>query len=315
MSLGLETARALVVDNDYKEARPVLLALSHLRIGSVYLNGDVELVDETKGFRGVRLALVDMDLQGDGGTSAEEQGAQAAEYVARAISPDNGILAVLIWTKHKDAAETFLSELGRHMSGNAILHVGTMEKPAQEDGAWEGAAKSITNRIRQTIGKSTGLRLLLQWEQLAHDAANETSRRLVEVISKNHKIDLASLENVSKGLTQTLGVLSAGAQERPAKSGLEAASHAFQALLPILQDGAEQASWGLEEMAKEELTDLLEIATDPNKVGGRAQERKAALGRLNRMIHLSRQRDGNRVVLPGNVYELEGSLVERSGFK
>ena len=86
MSLGLETARALVVDNDYEEARPVLLALSHLRIGSVYLNGDLELVDKAKGLRGVRLALVDMDLQGDGAASAEEQGAQAAEYVARAIS-------------------------------------------------------------------------------------------------------------------------------------------------------------------------------------------------------------------------------------
>ena len=170
--------------------------------------------------------------------------------------------------------------------------------------------KAITKRISHTLGRSTGLRLLLQWEQLTHDAANETSRRLVEVISRNRKADLASLENVSKGLTQTLGVLSAGAQERPATSGLEAASHAFQALLPILQDGAEQASWGLEAMAKEKLTELLQIATDPNKSGGNAQERKAAFGRLNRMMHVSRQRDGNRVILPGNVYALEGSLTK-----
>ena len=129
MPLGLQTARALVVDDDYQEAHPVVLALSYLGIGSVYLNGDLELLRQNGPFRGIRLAFVDMDLQGQGTISAEDLGRQAASYLSEAVSHDNGVLAVLVWTKHEEEAESFFEKLRSLLSNSAVIKLGVEKKP------------------------------------------------------------------------------------------------------------------------------------------------------------------------------------------
>ena len=131
MSVGLQTARALVIDNDFREAQAVLLALSKLRIGSVYLNGDLELIDANCRFQGIRLAFVDMDLIGDGTTPPEEFAIHAANYLADAVAPDNGMLAVLIWTKHQEVAGDFLAELRLRLPESAVLCIGAIENHAK----------------------------------------------------------------------------------------------------------------------------------------------------------------------------------------
>ena len=308
MSFGLQTARALVVDNDFGEAQPVILALSRLRIGSVYLNGDVELVEGNDCFRGIRLALVDMDLVGDGGASPEELGVHAADYLAEALSPDNGMLAVLIWTKNEDAAGHFLAHLRVRLCGSVVLSIGTMTKPASvpvgESGPQGEAAEEIVDQVTEQLRAAAGMHLLWQWEQLTHDAVSASSENLIEVVRKESGVDLTNIASVATGLVNCFGLLASAARERRAANGREAATHAFLGMLPILEDGAEQSSDRLDQIEENALGALLIAVSDPKILRDRSLEARARFGRLNRMVHVSRWREEVTPLLPGNVYKL-----------
>lgn len=318
MGVGLQTARALVIDNDFREAQAVLLALSKLRIGSVYLNGDVELLDEAQRFRGIRLAFVDMDLIGDGAASPEDYAANAASYLASVVAPDNGLLAVLIWTKHQEVAADFLSELRQQLPESIVLCLGTMEKPAQVvDDELEGqeeAADTIVEHVSQELQSAVGLHLLWEWEQLTHDAVTYSSDHLVEVVRQEPRIDLEDKARVEQGLVNAFGLLASAARERMAERGKEAASDAVLGLLPLLEDGVEHSSDRVLRIKEDNLERLLKVARDPNTLRDRSAEKRERFGRLNRMIHVSRWRDIETPLLPGNVYEIDDEILEILSF-
>ncbi|MDE0126605.1 MAG: hypothetical protein OXN97_18725 [Bryobacterales bacterium] len=311
MPLGLQTARALVIDDDYQEAHPVVLALSRLGIGSLYLNGDLELVRRNGPFRGIRLAFVDMDLQGQGTLSVEDTGRHAASYMSEAVSHDNGLLGILVWTKHQKAAESFFKELRSLLPSSAVLELGVEQKPGDlQIGGPEAldAVTKIVTAVTDRVGKASGMHLLWEWEQLTHEAVTATSENLIEVVRKGTTIKLSELESVSCGLTATLGLLAAAARDRTACTGIEAASQAFSALLPMLQDGAEYAYRQFDTMEEHDLSTLLAVAKDTQVLKDRGPMRRCRYGRLNRMVHVSRL-DSGVPLLPGNVYKLTDDLA------
>ncbi len=318
MGIGLQTARALVIDNDFREAQAVLMALSKLRIGSVYLNGDVELLNEADRLRGIRLAFVDMDLIGDGGTPPEEFAVNAANYLASAVAPDNGMLAVLIWTKHQEVAADFLSELRGLLPESIVLHLGTMEKPPQvvdgEPEAQGDVAETIVENVSQELQSAVGLHLLWEWEQLTHDAVTSSSDHLIEVVRKEPRIELTEKDSVANGFVNAFGLLASAAREREAELGKEAASAAVLGLLPLLEDGVEQSSERVLHVEENDLARLLEIAKNPSTLRDRSTEKRERFGRLNRMVHVSRWRDDETPLLPGNVYEVDDEILESLSF-
>ena len=309
MPLGLRTARALVVDDVYEEAHPVLLALSRLGIGSVYLNGDVELLRDNGPFRGIRLAFVDMDLQGGGDIAEEDLGRHAATYLAGAVSHDNGVLAVLIWTKHAGAANAFFSEIRHRLPKSAVLELGVEQKPnpfADPD-ARDDAVSIIHKLVSDRLECAPGVHLLWEWEEVTHQAATTTSESLIEVVRNSPKIDLSSAASVSSGLSASLGLLAAAARDREARTGIEAATHAFSALVPILEDAADYPAGRPNSIGEPELAELLAVATDKNALRNRGAEERARYGRLNRMVHIARAQP-EAPLLPGNVYEVNDEL-------
>ena len=309
MHLGLRTARALVVDDNYGEARPVLLALSRLGIGSVYLNGDIELLDENRPFRGIRLAFVDMDLQGVGDLADEELGRQAAAYLARAVSSDNGLLAVLVWTKHLPAADAFFAEIRNLLPRSAVLDLGVEQKPGadEDESASRNAVSTIVQSVSQQLKSAPGIHLLWEWEEVTHHATTATSESLIEVVRNTPKVELSNATDVSSALSASLGLLAAAARDRRAQTGVEAASHALSALIPILEDAADHPAANPMSISEPELAELLSATTDQNVLKDKSNEGRARYGRLNRMVHISRVQPG-APLLPGNVYEVDDKL-------
>ena len=313
MALGLRTARALVVDDDYQEAHPVLLALSRLGIGSVYLNGNVDLLSQDRPFRGIRLAFVDMDLQGAGGSLSEEDlGRQAGTYLAEAVSRDNGVFAVLVWTKHRDAAQSFFAEIRDRLPNSAVLELGVEQKPGSgsvtDEDALNEAVSVILKSVSERLESAPGLHLLWEWEELMHEAVTTTSESLVDVVRNSPGIDLSDAASVSSALSTSLGLLAAAARDRKAQTGIEAAGHAYSALVPILEDAADHPAERPDSIDEPRLSDLLTVATDKNALNDRSPARRARYGRLNRMIHISRP-DPGTPLLPGNVYEINHDLA------
>ena len=310
MGVGLQTARALVVDDDLTEAQPVLLALARLGMGAAYLNGDLDLLRPNEPFRGVRLAFVDMNLQGDGPAPPEDFGRQAGEYLAKALSQHNGMLAVLAWTKHPEAAEAFYAELRARLPDSAVLDIGVESKPLGDERA---AEDKILSCIKDWLEGAPGLRLLWEWEQVTHEAATATTEDLVEVAGKGPRMDLADTGSVSSELTYTLALLSSAAADRPPDNDIEAARHAFSALAPILEDRAEHASERIGSIKEGDLPDLLVAAKNSHLRDTRSPPQRALDARLNRMVHVSR-RPGHPL-LPGNVYQICGEFAEMLPFE
>lgn len=309
MQLGLRTARALVVDDDYDEARPVLLALSRLGIGSVYLNGNIELLDKNVPFRGIRLAFVDMDLQGASDLTEEDLGGQAAEYLASALSDDNGLLAILVWTKHAPAADAFFTRIRDLLPNSAVLKLGVEQKPSPlaDDSDSEDAVAVILQSVSQQLEAAPGIHLLWEWEEVTHHATTTTSESLIEVVRNTPKIELSNAADVSSALSASLGLLAAAARDRRAQTGVEAVTHAFSALLPILEDAADHPAGSPTSISELELADLLAVATGTNVLKDRSADGRARYGRLNRMVHVSRVQ-AEAPLLPGNVYEINDQL-------
>lgn len=318
MGVGLQTARALVIDNDFREPQAVILALSKSRIESIYLNGDVELLDESNRICGIRLAFVDMDLIGDGVTLLEEFAIYATNYLANAVAADNGMLAVLIWTKHKNVADDFLAELRVKLSQSIVLCLGTMEKPGQVvNGKFEfqeKVADSIVEKVSDELESAVGMHLLWEWEQLTHDAVTSSSDHLVEVVRKEPRINLRDKDSGAQGLVNAFGLLASATREREATHGKEAASHAVLGLLPLLEDGVEQSSERVLHIEEANLSRLLKIAKDPKTLRDRSAEKRERFGRLNRMVHVSRWQGDDTPLLPGNVYDVDNQVLEILSF-
>lgn len=307
MAQGLQTARALVVDDVYWEAQPVLLALCRLGIGSVYLNGKRELLPEDR-FRGIRLAFVDMDLQGDSQASFDELGHQAADYLADALGCESGLLSVLAWTKHAEAAEAFRARLSELLPSSAVLSFGVEEKPqpfpADDADTLDDAVQKIERCVSQGLDRAPAIRLLWEWEQVSHEAVTATTQNLVEVVRRGPPVDLADGQSVSSRLTDALGLLAAAAAERESETHTQVARHAFAALVPILEDRTEQASEQFGSIGEEDLPDLLSAVKKPRDG---SDEGRARYGRLNRMVHVSRRQPAG--LLPGNVYAIDDRLA------
>ena len=306
MGVGLQTARALVVDDDLAEAQPVLLALARLGMGAAYLNGDLDLLPPNEPFRGIRLAFVDMSLQGDATAPPEDFGRQAGEYLAKALSQHNGMLAVLAWTKHPEAAEAFYAELRARLPDSAVLDIGVESKPLPGD---ERAAENkILSRIKDWLDEAPGLRLLWEWEQITHEAATATTEDLLEVAGKGPRMNLSDTRSVSSGLISTLALLSSAAADRPPETDIEAVRHAFSALVPILEDRAEHASERIGSIREGDVPDLLVAAKNSHLRGTRTPLQRVREARLNRMVHVSRRL--GHPLLPGNVYQICDEFAE-----
>lgn len=312
MGVGLQTARALVVDDVLEEAQPVLLALSRLGMGAVYLDGNLDALAENERLRGIRLVFVDMDLQGDGTTPPEEYGRLTAQYLAMALSPDNGMISALVWTNHPGAAESFYAELRTRLSDSAVLQIGVAKKPVR--GGEQATVDRILSHVNEWLESAPGVRMLWEWEQVTHEAVTATTEDLVEVVGKGQKINLADTDSVSSGLVSTLGLLASTAADRPPQTGIEAATQAFSALVPILEDRTEHASERFRSIKEQHLGDFLSAANDSDLWSKQSDEQRTRAARLNRMVHVSRRPLPGHPLLPGNVYEIRGDLDETLPF-
>jgi len=103
--IGLQTARVVVVDDEFSEVEALLRGLSNLRIGALYFNGDNnELPSEP--LAGVRLVFLDLHLlsaSGGGHTVL----ANTIGVLAQLVPAKKGETGIICWTKHPEEKEEF----------------------------------------------------------------------------------------------------------------------------------------------------------------------------------------------------------------
>jgi hypothetical protein len=288
----LETSRVVIIDDLPDEALPVIEALGRLGMGCIYLKG--ERLEELPAapLRGVRLVVLDLRLGTTGG--AKQTTAMTANVFRRTISPDEGPLIVLLWTKHDEDIPAFQKALfALEPKFQSTILIADLEKPATITPA---TLRKIRRRISKLADDWKPIDFLWGWEQLAHEAATSTTAIIANQVSSNAGIQQDDSDEVRKNkwlfalrrLLRTLAEAAGGesANEKTAGSDL------LEALTAINDDRLEMES------SRSEDVDLKIIFEQPSGLN----RNQAAL--LNGMVMVGAPLSGPQEIKPGNVYVL-----------
>jgi hypothetical protein len=289
---GLNGARVVLLDDEAAAALPVIKAFSSGGVPVAYFDGKQgELPKQNQKLRGVRLAILDMDL-GFGGSN-ENIAATLVQTFSRIIDPDNGPYGILIWTNHPDLKEKVAKYIYEHeflpnpvfiemlrkakfkMSGKArgqfsirklskaLLDILEENSPLECMQIWEGACFRASTNVTNSIGDMSthGVADLDQWRK----AWRDETLKLLFVISKAYAEEHHTEENCVPSI--------------------------FLALDPLHSDRMDAL---VEEVASG-------LSSHAQKImaagGGAAIERKA---KVNSMLHLAFDRLDT--FSPGNIY-------------
>ena len=168
---GLKTTRVLVIDDDVAEATLFMEALAQHGIGSIRFSGEVEkLPTENNKLTGIRLAVIDMDLDG-AGDDVNVVIPRLLGIMGRLIAKDNGPYLAVAWTKHDDYVDSFRERCPCELDCPPIRII-PMPKQSFTD------IESISHKVDQEIGESYPLGLLGFWEQTIHKSSGSVMKIL-----------------------------------------------------------------------------------------------------------------------------------------
>jgi hypothetical protein len=288
----LETSRVVVIDDLPDEALPVIEALGRLGLGCIYLRGERLEELPASPLRGIRLVVLDLRLGTTGG--AKQTASMTANVFRRTISPDEGPLIVLLWTKHDEDIPAFrkaLFELEPKFRDTALI--ADLEKPATITPA---TLSKIKQRITRLAADWNPMDSLWAWEQVAHDAATSTTAIVANQVSTNAAIQEGDSDDVRrnkwllalKRLLRTLVAAAAGQKAQSQTAGIDL----LEALSAINADRLELES------SRSEPVDLTSIFDQP------AELTRAQAAQLNGVVMVGAAVPKPQELRPGNVYVL-----------
>jgi hypothetical protein len=193
---SLRTARVLIIDDTPSEAMPVVEALGKLGIGCVYVSGEkVEEIEKLKPLKGIRIAFVDMKLGVEG--TAKEVVGKTVKVLKAVLSQNTLPLVFVAWTQHPEYVNAFTQALRDELSFVQPLIVHRMQKPIRADGTIKMLA-TFTG-LKRILTQHWPLSLIWDLEQMAHEAATETTQSLSEVVSKDAEASVGADETAKAG--------------------------------------------------------------------------------------------------------------------
>lgn len=166
---ALRTSRVLIVDDNSEDALALATALAKVGVGAAVYKGDIDDLPTQK-HQGIRLAAVDMALEGDQGAD-ERTVAKSVQVLESLIGECNGPYLVIAWTASPDLAETFKQEVGRFDC--PPLDILPLDKETVRVGN-EFDPELIIASLEKTLTDVYPLELFTYWEQVVHDAATRT---------------------------------------------------------------------------------------------------------------------------------------------
>lgn len=296
--IGLQTGRVVVVDDNPKEADPLLKAFSKIGIASTYYSGNVtELPDNP--LKGVRLVALDLHLAGDGRGEAREILGPPLGVLQKLIAPENGPFVVLAWTKHTELIDLLKQSLPSVCPSANPAFIIPLEKDKVKDAlSGELDVAKIADKLKEAAKQWSPLDILLLWEQLVHDSASETSGTLSGLAASD---DVSVWKTNLNSVLSKLGKASSGKQPADAETFLRAI---LVTLNLVHLDRLEHSAKGV----PTELTDSISVLLTLRDSSG------PNVQKINRMLVLAQVKEGDRTVRPGNLYVKDGWHQDAESF-
>lgn len=173
----MKTARAVVIDEDPRDAFALLQALGNLGWSTVYVAGDDEALLPDEPLGGIRTVFLDLKLTNL--PEPKQYLPQTVRVLERTVKMTPGVTGVLCWTTHDDEIPLLKEELERRSIKPAFLEAIPNKRTITESGA-EGI-KQLVEIIESKASALPARFLLMRWEQLLHDGACSATDSLYEL--------------------------------------------------------------------------------------------------------------------------------------
>lgn len=292
---GLIGTRVLLLDDEPREALPVIKAFSKVGVPIAYFDGNQDCFPlEGEKLCGVRLAILDIDL-GFGGNSKNLASTLAGAF-SRIVSQNNGPYGILIWTNHKEHVDEVSSAIFSHQSTPKPVFVVSLSKAGFLNGKGKNSKQKATtaairDALRGALRKgSAPFESLQQWESLGFTA----STNVINAISDLTGANAAALGDWQKAwkeemLRLLLVIAKAGYGKHLAERNV--LSSLFLTLNPLQLDRMDSLSEPNTKVVSHHAKGIF------NAQGTASLTRRAG---VNSMLHLST--DNLSEFSPGNLY-------------
>jgi len=291
---GLGGARVVLLDDEVNEAIPVVKAFSKVGVPVVFFDGkESDLPKNNKKLRGVRLAILDMNL---GVTGPDKTIASTlVQTFGKIISPDNGPYGILIWTNHPELKDEVAKYIYEHPTLPKPVFIVMLKKAAfKKQGGGGGPQQfsigKLSNELLKILAENSPLECMQVWEGTCFRAATNVTNAIAE-LSGSTATNLDEWRRAwrEEALKLLLVISKANAEEHHTRENC--IPSIFLALNPLHSDRMD--------VLVEELTEDLSGHVDQimAATGGTAVERKA---KVNTMLHLAG--DQLESFNPGNLY-------------
>lgn len=300
MIAGLAGVRVIVIDDEESEALPIIKALAKHDVSAAYFDGSIrQLPTKERRLRGVRLAILDMDLTG-GGVSDKSKVSTLIRVLERTISVDNGPYMVLAWTKHKELIDDFEDTLFHSHTIRPPVCTIMLEKSTcmGENGRFN--LNAVSAKIEDALADVSPLQILQAWEEKSIHASIEVTNALSD-LSEEQADDLQTWRASWKShLLQVMRTMTAA--EMGKQLDVHSCIAALYAVLnPLHADRMENGSAKLYTLLGSDSSEVIAA------VGDCGSDRRAY---VNTMLHLARE--NLETFAPGNIYKF--SRTKRPGW-
>lgn len=295
--IGLSGTRVIVVDDDEKDALPILKAFAKKGIPTAFFDGSprgLPLKDDR--LSGVRLAILDMDLIG-GGASEKSKAAALVKRLEKILSPNNGPYAVLAWTNHPDLLEFFEDYVSSAKNvPKPIFSIMLTKAECRNKKEKLDNLTLISKRLDDKLMQASPLMFLQAWEEKCFSASTQVTNTLSDLVSGN-AAKLEEWRNLWKTqLLKLMHAMSGEAIGRELNKNL-VLNGLYSLLNPLHADRMESNTAGLSASLAEYSTEIITGSEDCGL------ERKA---RINSMLHLSFENIGHFTA--GNMYKFSSKI-------
>ncbi len=293
---GLGGARVLLLDDEPKEALPVITAFSKIGVPIAYFDG-TELPKERYKLRGVRLAILDMDL-GVGG-SPENKASTVVNMLSGILSSDNGPYGLLFWTKHSELRDivTQFIYARSHLPKPVFVimlqkaHFNRRSRTGQPTDQF--STVRLSRELLRALTENSPLECMQVWEGSCFEAATKVTNGIGE-LTTSAAMQLDDWRRDWREETLKLLFTISRAKAEKHHSVENCIPSMFLALNPLHTDRMDLLVEGVSAPLAKYATQIMSAQ------GGSATERKA---KVNSMLHLGsdhldRFEPGNFYVMP-----------------
>lgn len=190
-----KNGKVIVIDNEPKEAAPLLNVLAKNKIFHIYYTGETDLLPiQGDTFDDVRLLFLDINLTPNASDQATI--AQLNSTLRRIIKPGSPYIAA-VWSNNQEAHTPLIEDLFNNKASDIapisklLLNKGDFFQYNIEEGGYIldpdrlDIIGDLEQRINDCLNQVDAVRLLMEWENLVSEALTETISSVSNIIDND----------------------------------------------------------------------------------------------------------------------------------